>query len=64
MTNCPYAAKDWRERAELARTRAEQMTDPETKRIALEIAAGYDKLAEMAAKGALQLAEEGCAAGR
>jgi hypothetical protein len=56
MTNCPYTAKDWQERADRARARAEQIADPEAKRGALEIAAGYDKLAAMAAKAALELA--------
>ncbi len=36
--------------------RAEQLTDPDAKRVALEIAAGYDQLAAMAAKGASRLA--------
>jgi hypothetical protein len=54
MTN--YSAEDWRERAERARSRAKQVADPEAGRIALEIAAGYDRLAAMAAKGALRLA--------
>jgi hypothetical protein len=53
MTN--YSAQDWRERAERARSRAKQIADPEAERIALEIAAGYDRLAVMAAKGALRL---------
>jgi hypothetical protein len=51
MSNCLYTAKDWRERAEKARAIAEQAVDPEAKRAALEMAAGYEKLAEMAAKG-------------
>jgi hypothetical protein len=54
MTN--YTAQDWRERAERTRTRAKQIADPEAERVALEIAAGYDRLAAMAAKGALRLA--------
>jgi hypothetical protein len=56
MTDCPYTAKDWRERAQQVRMRAEQLTDPDAKRVALEIAAGYDQLAAMAAKGASRLA--------
>ena len=52
MTN--YSAEDWRERAEQARSR-NQVADPEAERNALEIAAGYDRLAAMAAKGALRL---------
>jgi hypothetical protein len=55
MTDCLYTAKDWRERAAQVRVRAEQLTDPEAKRAALEIAAGYDQLAAMAAKGASRL---------
>jgi hypothetical protein len=49
MTNCPYTAKDWRERADQARARAEQVVDPEARRAVLEIAAGYDRLAAAAA---------------
>ena len=56
MTNCPYSAKDWHERAEKARAIAEQAVDPEARRAALEMAAGYEKLAEMAATGAARLA--------
>jgi hypothetical protein len=50
MTNCPYSAEDWRERAQKARAAAEQAVDPEAKRAALEMAAGYERLAEMAAQ--------------
>jgi hypothetical protein len=56
MTNCPYTAKDWRERAERARAIAEEAVDPEARRAALEMATGYEKLAEMAAKGVARLA--------
>lgn len=56
MSDCPYTDKDWRERAAQMRIRAEQLTDPEAKRVALEIAAGYDQLAAMAARGASRLA--------
>jgi hypothetical protein len=56
MTDCPYTAKDWRERAEQVRIRAEQLTDPDAKRAAFEVAAGYDQLAAMAARGASRLA--------
>jgi hypothetical protein len=44
-----YTAKDWRERAEKAGAIAEQAVDPETKRAALEMAVGYETLAESAA---------------
>ena len=56
MTHCPYTANDWRERAEKARAIAEQAVDPEARRAALEMAAGYEKLADMAAKGSARLA--------
>jgi hypothetical protein len=56
MTNCPYTAKDWHERAENVRAIAEQAVDPDARRAALEMAAGYERLAEMAAKGAARLA--------
>jgi len=39
-------SKYWRGRAAEARTKAEQMRDPEAKRILLEIAASYDRIAE------------------
>jgi len=38
----------WRQRAEEARTIAEQMSDPEAKRMMLEIAEDYEKLAKRA----------------
>jgi hypothetical protein len=38
----------WRDRAEEARVNAEQMSDPEAKRMMLEIAEGYLRLAERA----------------
>jgi hypothetical protein len=38
----------WRDRAEEARVNAEQMRDPESKRMMLEIADGYMRLAERA----------------
>jgi hypothetical protein len=38
----------WRNRAEEARVNAEQMSDPESKRMMLEIAEGYLRLAERA----------------
>ena len=51
-----YTAKDWRERAQKARAIAGQAVDPEARRAALEMAAGYERLAEMAARGAARLA--------
>jgi hypothetical protein len=41
-------ARRWRARAEEARTLAEQMTNPETRRIMLGIAVSYVALAQMA----------------
>ena len=38
----------WRDRAEDARRMAEDMADPEAKRMMLGIASGYDRLAEHA----------------
>jgi hypothetical protein len=38
----------WRDRAEEARAHADEMNDPEAKRQMLEIARGYDRLAERA----------------
>ena len=51
-----YTAKDWRERAQKARAIAEQADDPAAKRAALEMAAGYEKLAQMVAKSSARLA--------
>jgi hypothetical protein len=56
MTNCPYTAEDWRQRAQKARAIAEQAVDPDAKRAALEMAAGYEKLAQMVAKSSARLA--------
>jgi hypothetical protein len=41
-------AKHWQDRAEEARMHAEQLTDPEAKRMMLDIAKSYDKLAARA----------------
>jgi len=40
--------KHWRERAEEARVHAEQISDPESKRMMLKIAEDYEKLAKRA----------------
>jgi hypothetical protein len=40
----------WHSRAEEVRTMAEIMSDPETQRIMLEIAEGYERLGENAAE--------------
>jgi hypothetical protein len=40
----------WRDRAEEGRRIAEDMVDPEAKRMMLDIADGYDRLAEHAEK--------------
>jgi hypothetical protein len=48
--------KHWRERAEEARVMAEQMVDPEARRMMLGIADGYDKLASRAEQRAAQIA--------
>ena len=45
-------AEHWWGRAEEARTIAEIMTDPEARRIMFDIAEGYDRLAERAARRA------------
>jgi hypothetical protein len=41
-------AEYWRERAEEARTQADQMRDPDARRTLLEIAENYEQLAEQA----------------
>ncbi len=40
--------KHWRDRAEEARTRAAQLDDPIAQQTMYEIAAGYDRMAELA----------------
>ena len=44
-----YDAGHWRDRAEEARLIAEQTTDPHSRTTMLDIAAGYDMMAEHAA---------------
>ena len=44
-----FTSKEWRERAEKARGRAEELTEQAGKHLMLSIAASYDRLAEMAA---------------
>jgi hypothetical protein len=41
-------AKHWQERAQEARVHAEQLTDPEAKRMMLEIAESYQRFAKKA----------------
>jgi len=41
-----YDAGHWRDRAEEARLIAEQMTDPHSRTTMLDIAAGYEMMAE------------------
>lgn len=50
MPTGQYTAKDWRDRGEEARARADEMHDPRARQIMLDIAAGYDGLAEMVEK--------------
>jgi len=42
--------KHWQDRAEEARLHVEQLTDPEAKRMMLEVANSYDNLARRAAE--------------
>ena len=44
-----YDASHWRDRAEGARAMAEQITDPAARDAMLQVAAGYERLAERAA---------------
>jgi hypothetical protein len=48
MTTLMNNPVHWRNRAEEARVNAEQISDPESKRMMLEIAEGYLRLAERA----------------
>lgn len=47
MPTGAYTAKDWRDRADEARARADEMRDLRARQIMLDIAEGYDRLAEM-----------------
>ena len=42
----PFSSAHWRERAAEARLVAESMSDPDAKRILLEISRGYEQLAD------------------
>jgi hypothetical protein len=55
MTMRSYTAKDWRKRAELARSQAKQMANLEAKRFMAEMAEAYDRLAVAAATRVLRL---------
>jgi hypothetical protein len=48
----PGKAEYWRERAKEARASAEAMQDPECKRIMLDIAEAYERIAHRASKEA------------
>ena len=52
MQTGQYTATDWRDRAEEAWARADEMHEPRARRIMLDIAQGYDRLAEMAERHA------------
>jgi len=47
-------AAHWRDRAEEARVRAEQFSDPQARRMMLDIAAEYERLAERAERRRLR----------
>lgn len=50
MPTEPFTAQRWRDHAAEARVRAEEMRDDaDARRVILEIAAAYDRLAEMTA---------------
>jgi hypothetical protein len=48
MASIIYDAGHWRDRAEEARLIAERMTDPHSRTTMLDIAAGYEMMAEHA----------------
>jgi hypothetical protein len=48
MSSVIYAARNWLDRAEEARLIAERMTDPHSRTTMLDIAAGYEMMAEYA----------------
>jgi hypothetical protein len=48
MPSKPPDEREWLERAREARLQADQLTTPDAKRIMLEIAAGYQRLAQYA----------------
>jgi hypothetical protein len=50
MAKYLFSAQHWRARAAEARSVAEQIKDPQARRIMLEIATSYDKLVDRAAK--------------
>jgi len=51
--------KHWQDRAEEARIHAEQLADPEAKRMMLEIANSYDKIAARAEERRLMDSKSG-----
>ncbi len=58
MSSVLYDAEHWRDRAEEARTLAGQMTDSKARATMLEIAAGYDTMAEHARARAMNIKPE------
>jgi hypothetical protein len=49
MTCEPFTPERWRNRAAEARARAEEIRDENARRVTLEMAAAYDRLAEITA---------------
>jgi hypothetical protein len=50
MMSCePFTAERWRDRAAEARARADEVRDENARRVISEIAAAYDRLAEITA---------------
>jgi hypothetical protein len=49
----PYSMAHWRQRAEEARAASESISDPNARRILLEIAQNYEELAERVKRRAL-----------